>query len=229
MDRVIPNINREQAIDIIYLFAESVGKGESIESIESESDSVLLPEAKEILSDAFDIVKSGVENATAKSLYEKYYVNVPLYVKENFPVPRYLEESPQEIPFDITTSDDRGLRRLHSQFNAFLSRASWLVAAQTNVVNELSSIHKSNCEKILLSVDPFYRDEGKTPKEKRSSVIEAEVNSHDLVISSKRDLEEAIKDLQYLKSLREIYDNNCNRLSREATMRENERQHSGGI
>lgn len=144
--------------------------------------------------------------------------------KERLPVPSAIEGEPPVLPRDMSQLADKSLRRLHSEFNAVLAYSNWLVAmdeadelAARQIVDHYTALAISRADKI----DPA------TNKPKSVAILEAEAYSDPNVKEWRLNQSRFFVNIKLLKSLRDTYLSNVERISREYTMREGERNGSG--
>ncbi len=135
------------------------------------------------------------------------------------PVPDEWEGDFPKLPKDVTEISDVELRRLYAQFGALLSRANWVLANHRSqkaraermkdwtFAKALRDVQGSNAEtrKAAASLDPEV-------EKWTEAIVEHETNVYKL------------------SSLRDVFASNIERLSREMTMRSDERikVHVGG-
>jgi hypothetical protein len=141
--------------------------------------------------------------------------------KDRLPIPPELDGEPPHLPRDISAVGDLELRRLHSEFNACLARANWLVAveeADELAARQIADYHLARAVKRAGSEpDPV------TNKAKTVAVLEAEAASDDSVREWRQRQNTHHIEAKLLKALRDTYQSNCERISREWTMRTEER------
>lgn len=204
--------------------------GIDVESTSTSSDRDVIAEAVDILEDC---LHHEEEPLAAKFLIKYKEFRTPQvkaklrpWQEEDLPIPGYVDINDlPNMPVDLTTCTDEEIRRFHSIFNAYFVRTSYLVMLQEIKVNNSKLAHKQFFNRELLMIDPFYREGNRAPKEKTKQIIEAEAYQNEKLVASQSNLQEDENDLSALKSLRDIYENNCTRLSRESTMRFSEHKH----
>lgn len=137
-----------------------------------------------------------------------------------------IPQSPQEqadLPPDLTTLDDRVLRKYHSLNNGYLGKARWLLGIATGDLIRAEHLRDEALRKSLLKVN---RLDPKTDKAKSVAAVDAEakedIDYQDwAAAANKHEREVAIR-----KSVVEIYQGNVAVLSREWTMRTEEFERS---
>jgi hypothetical protein len=121
----------------------------------------------------------------------------------------------------MTQLGDVEIRRLHSEFNACLAYANWQLAAEEAdelAAKQIADFHTSKAIKqASLSPDPF------TNKDKKVAQLEAEAAGDEKVQEWRRKHLSHVVAIKFYKSLRDTYQSNCERISREWTMRTDER------
>jgi hypothetical protein len=133
-----------------------------------------------------------------------------------------IPESPTEqadLPADLTTLDDRVLRKYHSLNNGYLGKARWLLGIATGDLIRSEHLRDEAFRKSLLKVN---RIDPKTDKAKSVATLDAEakedIDYQDwAAAANKHEREVAIR-----KSVVDIYQGNVAVLSREWTMRTEE-------
>jgi hypothetical protein len=140
-------------------------------------------------------------------------------IQENLPVPQHIEGDADPMPRDLTVIDDKKCRKLSGEYNAYLSRVTYLLGVELGDLKRaehlLEAAHASVL-RVVNIIDP------KTEKPKLAKVIEAEILADNEVayLSEAVSKHEATVDM--LKALQSIYSGNVSLLSREWTMRQNE-------
>jgi hypothetical protein len=138
--------------------------------------------------------------------------------KNKLPIP----ESPGEqadLPPDLTTLDDRLLRKYHSLNNGYLGKARWLLGIATGDLIRAEHLRDEAFRKALLKVN---RIDPKTDKPKSVAAMDAEakedIDYQDWAAAANRHE----RDVAIRKSVVDIYQGNVAVLSREWTMRTEE-------
>jgi hypothetical protein len=154
-------------------------------------------------------------------LYEAEYKEA-LTEPTELPIPPEIQEEIPELPLDLTELSDKEVMRFHGAFNALSARANWLYAQQEagesaakKIVDHMYDLWVVTANKV----DPT----SKKPKTKDVLRAEAIQEVDSLGIWVDRQQTHATK-AKKLSRLRDIYDNNCDRLSRHWTMITEERR-----
>lgn len=132
------------------------------------------------------------------------------------PIPQPVAIEDNGLPADLTTLDDRVLRRYHSLYNGFLARSRWLLGVATG---ELIRAEHLRDEALRVSLLKVNRIDPKTEKPKSIGTLDAEakesVDYQDWAeAANKHEREVAMR-----KAVVDIYQSNVAVLSREWTMR----------
>lgn len=140
-------------------------------------------------------------------------------LQENLPVPQHLEGDADPMPRDLTSESDKKIRKLAGEYNAYLSRVTYLLGIELGDLKRaeylLTDAHASALRAVNV-IDP------KTEKPKLAKVIEAEIMADKLVSSLGEAVSKHEATVDMLKALQSIYSGNVSLLSREWTMRQNE-------
>lgn len=154
---------------------------------------------------------------------EKFEVNevnaVQLVSKENLPAPRHIESDPDPMPRDLSKVTDRDIRKLSGEYNAYLARTNYLLGIEQSDLMNAEHLLEAERARVLREMDTMDAD-GK--KQKLAKVIEAEILADSEVVRLTGYVNQHAQRVVVLKSLKEIYSGNVDRLSREWTMRQNE-------
>jgi hypothetical protein len=154
-------------------------------------------------------------------MYEQKELSIARIKRERLPIPDSIEGDAVVLPRDISALSDGALRKLHSEFHACLSRANWLVAVEE--ADELACrqiadyYHAKAVKKAAESADPI------TGKAKTVSALEAEAAGDETVREWRQKQNGHHVEVKLLKALRDTYLQSCERISRDWTMRSNER------
>lgn len=154
-------------------------------------------------------------------MYEQKELAIAKIKKERLPIPASIEGDEVVLPRDLSALSDAALRRLHSEFHACLARTNWLVAveeADELAARQIADYHHAKAlKRASESADTV------TGKEKKVSTLEAEA-AGDPVVREWRQKQTAHHiECKLLKALRDTYQQSCERISRDYTMREGER------
>ena len=163
---------------------------------------------------------SGLERNIARLRDSKEYA-LKRIRSNNLPIPPDLEGEPPSMPRDISTLSDGDLRRFHGEFNACVARANWLLSVEE--ADELAARHSADllyAQAIREAAQSLDSDNGR-PKTK--PILESEAASDPKVLEWRQKQMEHQVSIKILKSLRDIYQQNCDRASREFTMRSESR------
>lgn len=145
---------------------------------------------------------------------------------EHLPVPRQIEGDPPEMPFDISDCSDKEIRRLASQFQACLNRAIWQLKQTMDRVLRARQLRESAYRKAYLAEEVAARENGVKPTKEALDLAAKESPEYKKLDDEVFDLERQVGDY---KALKEIYEGNVSRLSREATLRDDEYKRSGKV
>lgn len=142
------------------------------------------------------------------------------FAKERLPIPANPDWELTQVPGDVTTLSDAQVRRMHSEYNAYFSRAAWLLAQEENDLHAAEHFYE---QALGLAI----RKEAKTDKQITAAKAAAAIAPE--VLECKERVMAHAASVKKLKALVAIYDATCNRLSREWTMRSDERGNSGNL
>ncbi len=206
--------------------------------IEVPESGGLIDVAQDIIEDARAAWESGmrgdkvatilkiVENGTPPKtrmdvMYEQKEQAIARIKKERLPIPDPIEGDDVVLPRDISVLSDAALRQLHSEFHACLSRANWLVAvdeADELAAKMIAEYHHAKAVKrAAQEPDPV------TGKAKTVATLEAEAAGDEQVQEWRKRQSHHHVEVKLLKALRDTYQQSCERISREYTMRSGER------
>ena len=144
-----------------------------------------------------------------------------LAVKEHLPVPPHIEGDPDPMPRDLTTTNDKEVRRLSSEYNAYLTRVTYLLGLASSdlaMAEHLLEAEHARALRDIDKIDPL----GDGKKQKLAKILESEILADPEVKRLSDEVTGHQQKVIVLKSLKEIYSGNVDRLSREWTMRQNE-------
>lgn len=176
----------------------------------------------EAITSILAIFDNGIPKKTKMDqMYEAKELAIAKIKKERLPIPESIEGEPIILPRDISILPDPALRRLHSEFHACLARSNWLVAVEE--ADEMSARqiadywHGKALKRASETADPV------TGKEKKVASLEAEASGDETVREwRQRQIQHHIV-VKLNKALRDTYQQSCERISREYSMREGER------
>jgi hypothetical protein len=154
---------------------------------------------------------------------ERYQATISDHLESGLPIPPEIEGTPPKLPLDLTELSDKQVRWLHGAFNACSARVGWLYAIEEGGENAAKQIADDHEESYVVSADR--KDIGGKPKSMALLKAEAKENVPDIAKWRKREKTHSIASSRY-KRLFEIYNSNCERLSREWSMRVQERESS---
>ena len=139
--------------------------------------------------------------------------------RENLPVPQHIEGDPDPMPRELDKIDDKKVRRLSGEYNAYLSRVTYLLGIELGDLKRaqhLLEAARASALRAAKVIDP------KTDKPKLAKVIEAEILADKEVSALTKQVIDHEATVDMLKALQSIYSGNVSLLSREWTMRQNE-------
>lgn len=140
----------------------------------------------------------------------------------DLPVPGDLNEDAPQVPRDLTELSDREIRRFSGIYQAYLSRVTWLVATKASDAANAKHLREAELRRAVAEVRKGHVGQKVTERQ-----IEQEAESRaDVEKWTERALE-LDDELRKLKALKEIYKETIDRLSREASMRQDEFVRSG--
>lgn len=171
---------------------------------------------------------SKQDTQTGKGLSddEQYYQElISDKVESGLPIPHEIEGDPPELPLDITQISGKEVRFLHGAFNACAARVGWLYSLEEAGQSAASQIANHLEDEYITSLGDDRKDFGGKSKTQALLKAEASRSNPDIVKWQKRERQHANAANKY-KRLLDAYDNICDRLSREWTMRTDEKQHS---
>ena len=128
------------------------------------------------------------------------------------------------MPLDITSADDRLIRRLHGEYGAFVARTTWLLAQAGSDLQNAAHL-RAEARRDALRKIPKIDDE--TGKAKLAMHISAEIDDDPQVKKWEAKCQSHERDVEELKALKEIYSGYVTRLSREMSMRNDEFSRGG--
>lgn len=141
--------------------------------------------------------------------------------KERLPIPDAVEGEPPILPRDLSTIADSALRKIHSEFNAVLAYANWLLALEE--ADELAARQIADYYIALAISSAAQTPDPITNKAKTVAILEAEAYSDTNASEWRNKQAGHFVSIKLFKSLRDTYQSNVERISREYTMREGER------
>lgn len=146
------------------------------------------------------------------------------HIESGLPIPPEIEGTPPDLPLDLTELSDKQVRWLHGAFNACSARVGWLYSVEEGGESAAKQIADHYEEQYITTTDR--KDIGGKPKPQALLKAEAKQANSTIVKWRDREKKHSIKANKY-KRMFEIYNNNCERLSREWTMRIQQRESEG--
>lgn len=134
-------------------------------------------------------------------------------VPENLPIPLAIDGPSMPLPADFTKLSDEEVRRLHSTYHAYHSRAAYLLSQEEAQLSRAGTAHQAAYNRVLAGDG----DEAKVTVRKAQATADPEVAEWAEKMRQHND------KVRTLKMLRDYYETTCTRLSREFTMRSGER------
>lgn len=138
--------------------------------------------------------------------------------REGLPIPSEIDWDVKEIPADLTALSEVEVRRMHGQYHAYFSRTLWLLAQEENDLNAAEHLYDMAFAKAIRAIGGDKITAAKT-----------EASADPEVVVWKEKMMQHAAAVKKLKALCNIYEASCNRLSREWTMRSEERGTSGSL
>ena len=131
------------------------------------------------------------------------------------PVPGDQREDAPQVPRDLTELSDRDIRKFSGIYQAYLSRATWLTSVKASDVSNAKHLFEHELRKATTAARQ--QEDVKTRGDAEDLAAQSEV-----VLKWEKEMMEAEDELRKLKALKEIYKDTIDRLSREASMRQDE-------
>jgi len=135
---------------------------------------------------------------------------------EGLPIPVNPQGDPSPITRDLTELSDRTVRKLHGENNAYLVRTFWLLGVEKSDLASAKQVHSWSKGEILAKLDRIDHD---TQKPKLLDILNAEADFDGKVLEWAKRVQEHEANIALLLALRDVYQSNVDRLSREWTMR----------
>lgn len=138
---------------------------------------------------------------------------------QGLPIPKDFDDNLVEMPRDIHELTDRDVRRLSGHYNAYLSRAKWLLALYTSDLANATHLRDHAYRvafRAAVGVDNI------TGKNKVKDILDAEAREDKEFSRLEEEVLQHQDNVTKLKALVDIYSGNVDRLSREWTMRQDE-------
>jgi hypothetical protein len=154
---------------------------------------------------------------------QTYREAIQEFIDKTLPVPVDPNEEEPELPFDLTSISDRELRFLHGAYGAYFSRANYLYSIEEAGLSAAKQIADEHEDEYIATADR--KDIGGKPK--TGALLKIEAAKADPAILKWRERENNhARRAKRLSRMRDIYEKNVERLSREGTLRYEERKHS---
>lgn len=141
--------------------------------------------------------------------------------REGLPIPAHpsFEGEPPSVPANSTKLSDLDVSRLQSEFNACFARAYYLLSIAEGHANDAKLMAES-------LIDRYIRDT-EFPKGTTVTQMEAKASEAPEVHHARRVQHQWNEVARQYRALQKVYESTCERLSREQTRREGDRQHTG--
>jgi hypothetical protein len=224
-------MTEDQAKTIINEFNSGVDETQRIFYDADPTENISIAEG--IINDAAEAFREGMRGefvTTILSLSESFTSNNntedPYIIrrlaeakiaKEKLPIPPEIDGTPPDLPRDISVLSDSQLRRFHSEFHALLARANWLVAVEESDEHAADQIARHYKAMVLRDLTAV------ADKNAKITALEAEAAGDPDVRQWNQKKNEHYVQVKLLKALRDTYEQTCDRMSREYTMRGSER------
>lgn len=138
---------------------------------------------------------------------------------KGLPIPKEPEGEPVQMPADISRIEDEELRSYHSLFNYYFGRVRWLLAEEKEKLSMATHLRDSEYRKAYKKYSEQLVKQGERPtKDLVDSFARDEVD----FVAWDRKVVDHQNNVEKLRALTDIFEGNIERLSREATMRQNE-------
>jgi hypothetical protein len=137
-----------------------------------------------------------------------------IIAREHFPIPPEIEQE-YRLPNDVSLSSDDDLRSYHAQAHAVEARVNWEIAELKDKIADLELVLDDRRVTVALSL-PKSNEEG---KRHTKAELEALVEQDAEIISIKKDLREYNRAAGRLKIISDNAHRDCERLSRQWSMR----------
>jgi hypothetical protein len=195
---------------------------ETVDEVPPDPDPV--PVAEEEAAAEPDAQESQPEQAVAESEAKADVTGEDLVKRENLPVPPEIQGDVPDMPGDLTGLDDRKIRQLHGEFNAYLGRVEYLLSRERMALHQAKLVLENMVQEGLRTAEKI---DPSTEKPKLASVLEAEVNADGDVMAWRMNVQRHEMAIIELRGFQEIYARHISVLSREWSMRSEEYQRSG--
>jgi hypothetical protein len=170
-----------------------------------------------------EIISLGAPKATDGYVAET--IPSSLLGPGKLPIPPQIEGEVPVMPFDLSNATDKQIRSLASQYNACLSRVIWQLSETLSEEQNLKHLRDAIYRSIFLKISTEARASGEKILRDELDFMAKENEEFKALDEQVRGVEKNVRDY---KALKEIYQGNIDRLSREATLRDDEYKRSGG-
>lgn len=192
-----------------------------------EDDSELIKDAQFLYDEAVKMRNRGevydTHVKTILSLGDSSGVTSKASNKENLWIPPEIKGETVQMPSDITTLPDMQVRRLYSIFGAYVSRVKYLVSQEQSALANATHMREAAYRKAYRENFEFLSQTSGKPT---NALCDSYAVQDTELIKWEERVSEHSDKLSTLKALSDIYSSNCDRLSRESTMRHNEWERS---
>jgi hypothetical protein len=169
-----------------------------------------LPTVVDIDDNEIDVAKPLTGQARAMEIIEK----------ENFPIPPNLSEQAPILPFDVSKCSRDELFSLHAMFHACESRINWVLTSFEDELGDIEKLRRVREIDVADSVPLISTEDGKRIT---NEFRDAKVAADTLVIQYYEEEHEKKKTVNRLKVLQRNYLKDCERLSRQMSKYEREK------
>ncbi len=147
-----------------------------------------------------------------------------IFKREHLPVPRQIQGDPPEMPFDISECSNKEIRSLASQFQACLNRAIYMMRQTMDTLLRAKQLRAAAYRKAYLAEANAANETGAKQTKEALDIAAQESPEYKKLDERVFELEQEVNGF---KALKEVYEGNVGRLSREATIRDDEFKRSG--
>lgn len=140
-------------------------------------------------------------------------------IENNLPLPIEIQTPPPDMPRDITELTDIKVRKLYSEYNAFLNRAKWLLAIETSDLTDATHLREDAYREAYVNLE---KQDEETGKAKTATQMDIETKCNPSYIEYNNNVLKHSTRVAGWKALADIYGSNVDRLSREMTFRQQE-------
>lgn len=204
-----------------------------------ESDNKIIAVAEKLYEKALEAYNSGKRGEDIKMIIsigesfntisednpdDRRYNNLIMKEIEGFPIPEKPESTNVQMPFSLESLTDREILKFIGIFNSCAAYANYQYSLEEAGEASAKIIADEYFDRFLVESE---KKDPETNKPKTNRQLEAEAMVRDKNISKWRKLqqEHSVRANRY-KRLRDIYTDNCERLSRAFTVIQDERKYS---